>query len=52
MFRIACAIPDDDTVIITGGFYRDGAGNPAVLNTVSVYNVEGWHLLRWSILDA
>ena len=42
MFRIACAIPEDDTVIITGGFYRDGADNPAVLNTVSVYNVEGW----------
>ena len=32
-FSFACAIPDEDTVIITGGY------NP---NTVSVYSVEGW----------
>merc|ERR1712032_215461 len=30
----ACAIPDEDTVIITGGFPSR--------NTVSVYTVEGW----------
>ena len=30
----ACAIPDGDTVIITGGLNN--------LNTVSIYNVEGW----------
>jgi len=30
----ACAIPDEDTVIITGGRYTR--------NTVSVYSVEGW----------
>ena len=30
----ACAIPDADTVIITGGHFT--------LNTVSMYDVEGW----------
>ena len=33
-FSKACAIPDGDTVIITGG--------ESTKNTVSVYNVEGW----------
>ena len=30
----ACIIPDEEVVIITGGEHT--------LNTVSVYNVEGW----------
>ena len=30
----SCAIPDVDTVIITGGYNN--------LKTVSVYNVQGW----------
>ena len=30
----ACGIPDEETVIITGGTYSQ--------NTVSVYTVEGW----------
>ena len=33
-YRYSCAIPDGDTVIITGGEYT--------LNIVSVYTVEGW----------
>ena len=30
----ACAISDEDSVIVTGGVYTD--------TTVSVYSVEGW----------
>ena len=30
----ACAIPQEDSMILTGGFYT--------LNTVSIYNAEGW----------
>ena len=33
-YSYACAIPDGDSVIITGGTYS--------LTTVSIYNVEGW----------
>ena len=33
----ACAIPDGDSVIITGG-----NGGISTQNTVSVYNIEGW----------
>ena len=33
-FSRACAIPDEDTVIITGG--------EDTMKTVSVYSVEGW----------
>ena len=33
-YSSACAIPNEDTVIITGGSFTK--------TTVSVYNVEGW----------
>ena len=37
----ACAIPDGDTVIITGG--------SSTMNTVSVYNIEGWQHNTYSL---
>ena len=37
-YRSACAIPDTDTVVITGG---DDDNNP-IHTTVSRYDVEGW----------
>ena len=35
-YSFGCAIPQADTVIITGGYNRN------TWNTVSVYTVEGW----------
>ena len=34
-YSLACAIPQEDSVILTGGGYY-------TRNIVSVYNVEGW----------
>ena len=38
-YSLACAIPGEDSVIVTGGQFTGGYDTRTI---VSVYNIEGW----------